>query len=95
MVVGGKSDNFKHISIDSDKRKAFISNLIKLVKKYNLDGVDYDWEHPKNSNEEKAYELLIKETAEKGIKVSMAAASWQKFTPEVFQALICCEYNVL
>ena len=89
ICVGGwgKSDNFKHVSLDPKVRKKFISTIVKFVKHYELDGVDYDWEHPKNKEEEKAYELLIKETAEQGIKVSMAAAGWQKFTPEVFKHL--------
>ena len=87
ICVGGwgKSENFKHVTLDPNVRKRFINTIEKLVKYYELDGVDYDWEHPKSKEEEKAYEMLIKETAEKGIKVSVAAAAWQKFTPEVFK----------
>ena len=87
ICVGGwaKSENFKHVSLDPKVRKKFISTIVKFVKYYELDGVDYDWEHPKNKDEEKAYELLIKETAEQGIKVSVAAAAWQKFTPDIFK----------
>lgn len=89
ICVGGwaKSDNFKHITLNEKLRKSFIDKIFSLVKLYELDGVDYDWEHPKNKDEEQAYELLIKETAARGIKVSMAAASWQKFSPEVFKHL--------
>lgn len=81
----GKSENFKHFTADNVTRKSFIDKVETFVKKYNLDGVDYDWEHPKNKDEEKAYEALIKETAARGIKVSIAVAAWQKFTQEVFK----------
>ena len=27
-------------------RRAFVRNLQKLLSKYNLDGVDYNWEYP-------------------------------------------------
>ena len=89
ICVGGwgKSENFKHVSLDPALRKKFITIVLKFVKDYKLDGVDYDWEHPKNKDEEKAYEELIKETAETGIKVSIAAAGWQKFSPAVFKHL--------
>ena len=89
ICVGGwgKSTSFKTICSDPEIRKKLIENIYNFIKRYKLDGVDYDWEHPKNKEEAQSYEKLIKETADKGIKVSLAASSWQKFTPEVFKHL--------
>ncbi|MCM8525780.1 MAG: glycoside hydrolase family 18 protein, partial [Lentisphaeraceae bacterium] len=89
ICVGGwgKSENFKEVSLNKELRKTFITNLVNFVKLHQLDGIDYDWEHPKNKDEARAYEQLIKETAAHGIKVSLAASSWQSFTPEVFKHL--------
>ncbi len=35
---------FKTITADANLRKTFINNLMDLVEKYNLDGLDIDWE---------------------------------------------------
>jgi chitinase len=83
----GRSVHFKSISLNREIRKTFIDKVADFVKKYELDGIDYDWEHPKSAAEEKAYELLIKETSARGLKVSIAAAGWQKFSPDVFKHL--------
>ena len=29
-----------------DNRATFTSNVVAFVEKYNLDGVDFDWEYP-------------------------------------------------
>ncbi len=38
------SQAFKTITADATLRKKFINNLMDLVEKYNLDGLDIDWE---------------------------------------------------
>ena len=99
LCIGGwgKSKNFPKMTGSKKLRKVFIENVMDVLKKYNLSGIDYDWEHPKTKAEETAYGKLIQESAERGITVSIAAAGWQKFRPEVFQYLthvniMCYDY---
>ena len=37
---------FEELARDESTRENFINNLIEIVDKYNLDGVDIDWEYP-------------------------------------------------
>ena len=41
----GRSNGFKLV-LDENKRKVFLKELISLVEKYDLDGIDYNWEYP-------------------------------------------------
>lgn len=56
-----------------------IDDIVKsasaFVEKYNLYGIDYDWEYPQKSSQWKAYSLLITESAAK-FKVSVALPPW-------------------
>lgn len=66
-----------------DATKDFINNDIDnitesisaFVEKYNLYGIDYDWEYPQKSSQWKAYSLMICESAKK-FKVSVALPPW-------------------
>ncbi|MGN1348446.1 MAG: glycoside hydrolase family 18 protein, partial [Acutalibacteraceae bacterium] len=68
---------------DTEKTKKFISsNIDKIsvsikafVEKYDLYGVDYDWEYPQNISQWRAYDLIVNKTAE-FTKVTVAVAPW-------------------
>lgn len=45
----GRSTHFSTITRNNKLRKKFIKNVYKLIEKYNLDGVDYNWEYPGHS----------------------------------------------
>jgi GH18 family chitinase len=50
-IGGGKwSTAFATIANDSLKRKRFVTKCISLIQKYNLDGIDIDWEFPSVDN---------------------------------------------
>jgi GH18 family chitinase len=55
---------------NSANRKKFITSVIRYLKKYDLDGIDIDWEYPVADDrggvaEDKAnYVLLLKEMRE-------------------------------
>jgi GH18 family chitinase len=87
LTIGGwaKSSHFPTVTKDRASRGPFIKKAKSIVKKYGLAGIDYDWEHPKGKAEEAAYGALIKETSEAGVKVTVAAAGWQKFDASVFK----------
>jgi GH18 family chitinase len=48
ISIGGwtKSDLFPTIAADETKRQKFVSECRRLIEKYNIDGVDIDWEYP-------------------------------------------------
>ncbi|KAK6457927.1 glycoside hydrolase superfamily [Scheffersomyces xylosifermentans] len=41
---------FRHIVGDDSTRNQFADNLVAFVKKYNLDGIDLDWEYPQEQD---------------------------------------------
>ncbi|KAJ2664487.1 hypothetical protein IWW48_000740 [Coemansia sp. RSA 1200] len=59
VAVGGQGNFSNHLATalsSSTTRDTFVSNSIAFIKKYNLDGIDVDWEYP--SNETEAQNLL-------------------------------------
>ncbi|KAJ1905227.1 hypothetical protein LPJ81_002036 [Coemansia sp. IMI 209127] len=51
VAVGGQgnfSDYLASALSSSASQSAFVSNAISFIKKYNLDGIDIDWEYPSN-----------------------------------------------
>lgn len=51
-------------------------NIKAFVEKYQLYGIDYDWEYPRKKDQWKAYDLIVEDTA-KYTKVSVAIPPWQ------------------
>ncbi|KAK9468461.1 glycosyl hydrolases family 18-domain-containing protein [Lipomyces arxii] len=60
--VGGGigSANFSTVSAYADTRRVFASQLRSLVNKYSYDGIDIDWETPKDIEEGDNFQALIK-----------------------------------
>ena len=51
LSVGGwGAGNFSEMAADENHRKKFCQNCLAAVKKYNLDGIDLDWEYPTSSS---------------------------------------------
>jgi chitinase len=51
LSVGGwGAGNFSEMAADENHRKKFCQNCLSAVKKYNLDGIDLDWEYPTSSS---------------------------------------------
>lgn len=48
VSVGGWtwSGNFSDAALTKQSRKLFIESAVSFVEKYNLDGLDIDWEYP-------------------------------------------------
>jgi chitinase len=71
VSVGGWtwSGNFSDMALTRKSRNLFIESAVKFVQKYNLDGLDIDWEYPGmagNNNrfrpeDKQNYTLLLKE----------------------------------
>src|SRR5262249_33269714 len=87
----GRSAGFGPMASDSAARGRFVQALTQFCQENQLDGVDFDWEHPKNATEEDAYARLLTETKQAfqphGWLVSVTLAAWQKLPKEAFEAV--------
>ena len=63
--------NFVNDNIDKINK-----NIKAFVEKYQLYGIDYDWEYPQSGKQWKAYDLIVEDTA-KFTKVSVALPPWR------------------
>ena len=83
ICVGGweRSDNFSAIAGSRATRLRFISSLSMFCRDNGFDGVDFDWEHPKDAREIADFGQLVAETrtafADKRLLVTVAQAGWQ------------------
>ena len=51
LSVGGWADStgFSEIAMTESGRQSFADRCVEILRKYNLDGIDIDWEHPGSS----------------------------------------------
>jgi chitinase len=65
LAVGGWMDGndspFETMAAAATTRTAFVTNLINLVRQYNLDGIDIDWEYPNPGTSADNFTLLMKQ----------------------------------
>ncbi|KAI8346747.1 chitinase [Blakeslea trispora] len=61
LSVGGWtwSKNFAVVACDPEKRQRFVESSIKLISDLGLDGLDIDWEYPKDDEEAFYYVHLL------------------------------------
>jgi GH18 family chitinase len=57
-----RSDNFGEMATNIKRRKAFLVALEKLMRDYEFDGIDYNWEYPRHHGEWRAWGTLMEET---------------------------------
>jgi len=93
LCVGGwgRSKGFPGVAANAAKRKAFAESAVRICLERRLDGVDLDWEHPKNAAEEQGYGKLLAELhaafEPHGLLLSATIAGWQNLTEEAVAAV--------
>lgn len=93
LAVGGwnRSEGFATAAPDSRYRAKLVQNLLNFCVQNEIDGVDYDWEHPADESQQEAYADLIVDTkrafAPRGLMVTAAVAGWQKIPSHGLAAL--------
>lgn len=55
------SDQFSNIAAYSDSREKFAKSAVKLMKSYDFDGIDIDWEYPGQLGEDNVFRAADKE----------------------------------
>ncbi|HYG38870.1 MAG TPA: glycoside hydrolase family 18 protein, partial [Cytophagales bacterium] len=65
IAVGGWSDlnnaDFQSMASNSSYRSTFINNIVNFINTYQLDGVDIDWEYPREGNDPADFATLMTE----------------------------------
>ncbi|MGK0185907.1 MAG: GH18 family chitinase [Verrucomicrobiales bacterium] len=58
---GGNDRAFEELAASQETRRTFVSETMKLVKAYDLDGVDMDWEYPDAGTSSENFLSLMRE----------------------------------
>jgi GH18 family chitinase len=93
LCVGGweRSGHFAAAASSAEKRREFAQSAVRLCLDQRLDGIDLDWEHPKDTTQQEAYGKLLIELhsafGPHGLMLSVTVAAWQKLPPEAFAAV--------
>lgn len=93
LCVGGwnKSQGFAALTKNRQTRTRFIMGLRDYCERAGFDGIDYDWEHPKNADEIANYQRLLVETkstfADAKLWVTVAQAVWQDLGTAGYRAV--------
>lgn len=84
LTIGGwdRSTHFAHVAADANRRKAFVEAVVRLALQRRLDGIDIDWEHPKDAKEQESYGELLADLraafAPHGLILTVTVAAWQQ-----------------
>lgn len=86
ITFGGaaQSGGFAQMAADPTSRAAFVENVVEFVQNNQYDGVDLDWESPRNVSDKNNLTLLVNELREKFNEVdssllltmAVSAGSW-------------------
>lgn len=93
LSVGGwdRSAAFPALAADAAARARFAAGLVEFCRAEGFDGVDLDWEHPKDQREGEDFALLLAEIsrvfAPAGLQLSSALAPWQDLPAAAYQHL--------
>ena len=55
----GDDSRFHRLAASQEERNLFVANVMELVRRYNLDGVDVDWEYPDIENRSAEDNVLL------------------------------------
>ncbi|WP_254513921.1 glycoside hydrolase family 18 protein [Anatilimnocola floriformis] len=93
LSIGGweRSKHFAVVATSPEKRQTFVKEVVKLCLDERLDGIDLDWEHPRDAAEQEGYAALLTELRAAfqphGLLLSVTIAGWQKMPKEAFAAV--------
>ncbi len=93
ISIGGwnRSEGFATLAKNPAARQRFISGLLEYCHNNQFDGVDYDWEHPKDADQIRSYARLLSDTKKafraQKLLVTIAQAGWQDLGEAVYEAV--------
>jgi chitinase len=93
LCVGGwgRSTHFAAVSASEPLRREMVASAVQICLEKGLDGLDLDWEHPANQNEQQGYaDLLVdlhRAFQPHGLVLSLTMAAWQSIPQQAFDAV--------
>lgn len=93
LCVGGwnRSAGFAPVVASAEARARFVQSAVRLCLDKRLDGIDLDWEHPKDAAEQTGYARLLTDLRTgfqpHGLTLSVTMAAWQQLPAEGFAAV--------
>ena len=83
--------DFAAVAASDETRRKFIKAAVKVCLDERFDGIDLDWEHPKNDKEQADYAALLEACRDgfqpHGLMLSVTMAAWQKLPRKAFGAV--------
>ncbi len=92
LCVGGweRSNGFSKVAADKTLLGNFVRSAVAICAEHRLDGIDLDWEHPKDEKEQQGYAKILQELRTafqpQGLSLSISMAAWQ--SEGVLRALV-------
>src|SRR5262245_18865975 len=92
LCVGGwgRSRHFAAVAGSEELRGHFVKEAVRACLNNRLDGLDLDWEHPKDEKEQDGYGSLLKDLRDgfrpHGLALTVTVAGWQRLPREAFAA---------
>lgn len=59
--ISTASDSFSILSSTHESRQNFVSNVVALIAKHSLDGIDIDWEFPSTPDDKHSFVLMLQD----------------------------------
>ena len=93
LAVGGwqRSAHFAGLARSADMRRVFVESAVTFCEREQLDGLDFDWEHPRDAEEEAGYGQLLREVhaacRPRELVVSVTIAPWQHLPQDTWVAV--------
>ena len=93
FCIGGwnRSKGFPPLAGNAAARQRFIQALLEYCQDNDLDGIDYDWEHPKGEDQIRDYGRLLADTRDafrdRQLLVTVAQAGWQDLGEVAYKAV--------
>ncbi len=93
LTIGGwgRSDYFPIVASSEESRQRAVNAITRFAIEHRLDGIDLDWEHPKDVAEQELYGLLLSDLRvafkRHGLMLTVTIAAWQKLPPSAVDAV--------
>lgn len=93
LCVGGwnRSAGFAPLVASPQARQRFVQSAVRTCLDKRLDGIDLDWEHPKDAAEQTGYARLLTDLRTgfqpHGLTLSVTMAAWQQVPANGFAAV--------